>query len=312
MPQESHDHNFKNLFLDFSEEALEFIYPQALKHWGKITKIEFVRQEPKKHKLADGYLSLDMPILFSFEKQQFLLWLVEFQEDKSKFSIHKLLIYTVQLMEAYPDAKVLPTVLFTDRTKWRKDVCKNLEIKIFNELFLQFKYVFVKLFDFKARDYYNSDNPLVKILLPKMSYEPEERFEVIRQAYMGLFQLTSAVVFDKYVDFIDVYAKINEDEREKLYNEIIEHKETIMLAQYIRNKGVQQGLQQGVQQGVQQGNTALINRLLIKKFNSPADKFSPQLKKLNTDALFNLGEYILDCDSLENIEYWIQDHLQVK
>ncbi|MEA1967141.1 MAG: archaeosortase/exosortase family protein [Thermodesulfobacteriota bacterium] len=37
---------------------------------------------------------MDIPILFHFEKQQLLLWIVEFQEDKSKFSIHKLLRYT--------------------------------------------------------------------------------------------------------------------------------------------------------------------------------------------------------------------------
>jgi len=31
-------------------------------------------------------------------------------------------------------------------------------------LFLYFEYVFFKLFDFNARDYYNINNPVVKIL----------------------------------------------------------------------------------------------------------------------------------------------------
>jgi len=39
---------------------------------------------------AESHLALDMPILFTFEKHELLLWLVEFQEDKSKFSIYKL------------------------------------------------------------------------------------------------------------------------------------------------------------------------------------------------------------------------------
>ena len=30
--------------------------------------------------------------------------------------------YTTDMMEAYPDALVVPTVLFTDRKKWRKTV----------------------------------------------------------------------------------------------------------------------------------------------------------------------------------------------
>ena len=117
MTKKSHDHNFKNLFLDFPKETLKLFFPQAEQNWGNVRKIEFVRQEPRKHKLPDPSLSLDMPILFSFDNQQLLLWLVEFQEDKTKFSIYKLLRYTTDLMEAYPDALVIPTVLFTDRTK---------------------------------------------------------------------------------------------------------------------------------------------------------------------------------------------------
>ena len=65
---------------------------------------------------------------------------------------------------------------------------------------------------------------------------------MIRQAYSGLFQLASRMLFDKYVDFIDVYAEVSEEEQESLYHEIIQHKETAMLAQYIRDKGMQQGM----------------------------------------------------------------------
>lgn len=32
--------------------------------------------------------------------------------------------------------------------------------------------------------------------------------------------------FDKYVDFIDVYAEINEEEKESLYQEIVEEEDT--------------------------------------------------------------------------------------
>lgn len=71
----------------------------------------------------------------------------------------------------HPQALVIPTVLFTDRTKWRKDVVRKLETKLNDRLFLHFEYLFFKLFDFNARDYYNIKNPVVKILLPKMNYK---------------------------------------------------------------------------------------------------------------------------------------------
>ena len=195
-----HDSNFKNLFKDFPRETLEWFFPQAEHTWGKIVSIDFTSQEPKKHHLSDAGLVLDLPILFHFENQQLLLWLVEFQEDKSKFSIYKLLRYTTDMMEAHPAALVVPTVLFTDRKKWRKSVPIELHTQINDRLFLHFEYVFHKLFDLNARDYYNMDNPVVKILLPKMHYEQHERIEVIRQAYKGLFQLASRGLFDKYVE----------------------------------------------------------------------------------------------------------------
>ena len=130
---------------------------------------------------------------------------------------------------------------------------RELETRLNKQLFLYFKYIFVKLFDFKAIDNYNIENPVVKVLLPKMNYEPSERKEVIRRAYSGLYQLAPQMLFDKYIDFIDVYAEISEKEREDLYHEIAEHKETAMLAQYIKEKGLQEGMQKGMQQGMQQG-----------------------------------------------------------
>jgi predicted transposase YdaD len=290
MTKQSHDHNFKNLFLDFPKETLEWFFPQAEQNWGQVRKVEFIRQEPKKRKLSDPNLALDMPILFSFENQQLLLWLVEFQEDKAKFSIYKLLHYTTDLMEFYPQALVIPTVLFTDRTNWRKDVVHKLETKLNDRLFLHFEYVFFKLFDFNARDYYNINNPVVKILLPKMNYKKDERIEVIRHAYSGLFQLASRMLFDKYVDFIDVYAQISEQEQKSLYHEIIQHKETAMLAQYIREKGMQEGMQEGMQQGMQEGMQQgmlldardMLIEVLTERFGGISSELSEQIQRIDS------------------------------
>lgn len=74
----SHDHNFKNLFQDSPGEALEWILPEALQTYGPVRHIEFIRQEPPKLRLSDHYLSLDMPILFTFDRHRIILWIVEF------------------------------------------------------------------------------------------------------------------------------------------------------------------------------------------------------------------------------------------
>jgi len=294
----SHDHNFKNLFLDFPTEALKWILPEAYRLYGKIIEIKFIRQEPKKDKLSEPHKALDLPIQFTFELNKIILWLVEFQEDKLKFSIYKLLRYLADMMEAHPDALVIPTVLFTDRKNWRKDVARRLDTQFGSQKILYFKYQLIRLYEYNARDYYNSDNPLIRILLPKMNYEPEERSEMIRQAYKGLFQLASSGLFDKYVDFIDVYANIQVTERKNLCDELKEHKETAMLAQYIRN--------QGRQQGIRQGETDLLCRLIVKKYNLASEQLSPLIKKLSAKALMELGDIILEWDSYEKVDAWIR------
>ncbi len=326
MTQISHDHNFKNLFSDFPEEALKWLLPQALQEYGALRKVEFIRQETQKHKLTDSSRTLDLPILFTFEDAKIILWLIEFQEDKQKFSIYRLLHYVADMIEAHSEAIVIPTVIFTDRRKWRKDVDLKVESVFLGETFLKFKYLQIRLFNYQARDYYQADNPLVKILLPKMNYPPDERVEVILQAYKGLFQLSTPLLFDKYVDFIDIYAEVAEDERESILNELQNSKETIMLAQYIKEKGIQEGIQQGVQQGVQQGiqegiqkgipqgilqgETKILCTQMSEKYSIPYDELKPSLENLNSEMLMELGKRILFWDSYDQVRDWIQQQTQ--
>ncbi|MEZ4526269.1 MAG: hypothetical protein R2941_10150 [Desulfobacterales bacterium] len=318
MAQISHDQNFKNLFLDFPVEALEWILPETLQQFGPVAKYEFVRQEPKKQKLTDAGFLLDLPILFTFRnRKQMLLWLTEFQEDKQKFSIYKLLHYTADKMEAYPEALVVPTVIFSDRRRWKKDVIRQLDAQLNSRVLLHFEYIFLKLFDYQAADYYNCPNPVVKILLPKMQYKPEERWEVIRQAYIGLFQLASAPLFQKYADFIDIYAEVGEEERDMILSEMKERKEFFMIRKYLMEEGLQKGLEKGLQKGLQkglekglekglhEGHLGLLSRQMMKKYQRPFDDMKI-LDGLRPEDMLVLGEMILDCDTFSDIEKWIQ------
>ena len=66
--------------------------------------------------------------------------------------------------------------MFTDNKDWKKDVLKKIESSFNNEIFVYFKYVFFKLFDLRAIDYYEVENPVVKVLLPKMKHKSEEKY----------------------------------------------------------------------------------------------------------------------------------------
>lgn len=298
---QSHDHNFKNVFLDFPKEVLSWLLPEAPNAYGQLEHIEFVRQEPGKHKLSDGHLSLDMPILFTFAAAQVLLWLVEFQEDKQRFSIYRLLRYATDLMESHPRATVIPTVLFTKRKKWRKDVPRQIGSRLGSRQFLHFEYQLIRLFDFHARDYYDNSNPVVKILMPRMNYEPEERSEVIRQAYLGLYRLVAPMLFDKYVDFIDVYAEVQEEEREEIYRRMADREETAMLAQYIKDKGFQEGRKTGRQEGRLEGRYDLLEKILTRRFGPLPDWARRRLVSASSEQLDQWAERVLEAESLQAV-----------
>ena len=224
-----------------------------------------------------------------------LLWLVEFQEDKGKFSIFKLLRYATDLMEAHPEAVVIPTVLFTDRKAWRKDVPRVLNSTLGRRTFLHFEYVHLKLFALKAKDYYTVNNPVAKILMPRMQYPASERIEVLRQAYLGLYQLASLGLFEKYVYFIDIYAQVQPEEQEALCAEIMENKETAMLAQHIKNLGRDEGMLFEAKE--------MVTAALGVKFSQVPEPISTRLWSISSrDVLKDLHKKAILCDSLEQFE----------
>ncbi len=136
--------------------------------------------------------------------------------------------------------------------------------------------------------------PEYHIQMPKMKYEPEERWEVIRQAYIGLFQL-APMLFEKYADFIDIYAEVSEKERGAVLDEIKEHKETVMIMQMIKKEFAQET------------RIEFLGHQLAKKYHLSPESLIGDLKGLKSEQLFDLGERILECDSFEDIKLWIQE-----
>jgi hypothetical protein len=96
-------------------------------------------------------------------------------------------------------------------------------------------------------------------------------------------------MFDKYVDFIDVYAGIREDEREAIFREITEQEDTIMLAQYIKDKGFQEG------------ERVLLERLLTRRFGPLPDWGRDQLVGATLDQLNRWADRILEADSIHAV-----------
>jgi flagellar biosynthesis/type III secretory pathway protein FliH len=66
-------------------------------------------------------------------------------------------------------------------------------------------------------------------------------------------------------------------------------------------KGMQQGVQQGVQQGMQLGETALLERLLTRRFGPLSDETRARLASASLDQLGEWADNILDAQSLDAV-----------
>jgi hypothetical protein len=109
------------------------------------------------------------------------------------------------------------------------------------------------------------------------------------------------MMFDKYVDFIDVYAGIREDEREAIFREITEQEDTVMLAQYIRDKGFQEGELKGWKDGELEGGRVLLERLLTRRFGPLPDWGRNQLVGATLDQLNRWADRTLEADSIQAV-----------
>jgi len=111
--------------------------------------------------------------------------------------------------------------------------------------------------------------------------------------------------FDKYVDFIDIYAEISEEEKDDLYRELSENEETVMLAQYIRNKGfeegIQQGIEQGLEQGVHRGMATTLKRTLRKRFGTLPKWAEDRIDQATASQLDRWIDLMLSTPSVQDL-----------
>ena len=71
-----------------------------------------------------------------------------------------------------------------------------------------------------------------------------------------------------------------------------------------------EGFQEGLQEGLQEGHQILLGRLLVKKYQQSSESITALLKGLRPTDLIELGEYLLDCSSFDEIRCWIQQRKQ--
>ena len=137
-----------------------------------------------------------------------------------------------------------------------------------------------------------------------MRYPPADKLTIYAAAQRGLATLETDVNKQcKYVDFIDIYAQLTDEELLK-YRECYLDKEGEMmgLAQILK--------QEGQQEGRQAESISLTSRLLRRKLgiHPELEQIVSDFNTLPIEKLEELAEALLDFSDINDLTTWLQAH----
>ncbi len=292
-----HDQNFKNLILDYPRQALAFFASEEISDDLGQARIVPIRQEQLKERLGDSFRELDVPLLVEWPNggREAILFVMEEESINRRFSIHRLAHYCLDLSELMKTERVVPVVIFL-RCGNQKE---QLSLGGDRHSYLEFRYLTCELKRLSADAYQTSDNIIARLNLLNMDYSANERLAVYAAAQKGLVQLEPDSEKQlKYVDYIDYYADLSDQEVARYREQYLTEGDEIMrLAESLR----QEGRQKGRQEGRQEGEAAMLLRMLEKRYGTVSDSIRMRIQSADNETLLIWSERLFSAKSIETI-----------
>ena len=144
---------------------------------------------------------------------------------------------------------------------------------------------------------------MVRLNLPNMQYPAGRKVEVYAQAVRGLTELESDPEQQlKYLDFIDIYAALDDNERAEYQRDYPDEAQTMSrFAERFHEKGMQQGIQKGMQQGMHRGEALILERQLRLKFGVLPDEVQRRIEQASEQTLLEWSERVLTANRLDEV-----------
>jgi len=286
----SHDQNFKNLILDYPRQALAFFAAAEAEVLGEEARITPIRQEQLQERLGERFMELDVPLLVEWPdgRREALLFVLEEESEARRFSIHRLAHYCLHLAELFDTDRVVPVVIFLSGGQ---AVPQRLQLGGERHTYLDFRYLGCDLGVLPYERYRDSDNIVERLNLPNMRYSHGQRVEVYARAVRGLTDLEADPERRlKYLDFIDIYAGLDDNELEIYRRDYPEEADAMSSF-----------AERFIEKGMQQGEARVLERLLRSKFGELPEEARRRIERADESTLLEWSERVLTASRLDEV-----------
>lgn len=290
----NHDQNFKNLILDYPLQSLAFFAKAEAPSPDDKVRMLPVRQEQLKERLGNRFRELDVPLLIEWQdgRREALLFVLEEETEAKRFSLHRLAHYCLDLSELFGTDRVVPVVIFLrDGT----DVPRSLTLGTERHWYLVFDYLSCLLSAIPFKEWEHSDNLVARLNLPNMQCSPGEKVRAYAQAIRGLLALEPDPDKQaKYIEFVDIYAQLTDNERQRYETEYPEENAT--MAGFL-----ERAREEGMQQGRHVEARAVLERLVTRRFGPLSPELQDRLEQASIEQLERWTDSLLDADNLDQV-----------
>ncbi|HHP7229470.1 MAG TPA: Rpn family recombination-promoting nuclease/putative transposase [Xenococcaceae cyanobacterium] len=299
MTQISHDQLFKELLTTFFVEFLELFFPQVLDYLDT-DSIAFEDKELFTDITKGRKKLLDIVALAKFRGQDYTFLVhVENQSYQQDNFPERMYSYHCNLFLKYR-RPIYPIAVFSYKYPLETETT-SYTIDFPDRQVLNFQYQIVQLNRLNWRDFLRQQNPVAAALMAKMKISKGDR-PIVKAECLRLLvtlQLNPAKM-QLISGFVDTYLRLNQSETEIFQEQL----NTMELEQ---QEQIMQLTTSWKEEGRLEERKSLVFRLLNRKLGELPEEDVSAIQSLEPSQLELLAEDLLDFQSLEDLESWLNE-----
>lgn len=297
----NHDQLFKELLTTFFVEFLDLFFPSILEYLDT-DSITFVDKELFTDLVGGEKKILDVVALTKFQGQDysFLVHIENQASNQANFE-RRMFRYFCSLFLKY-DRPIYPIVIFSYNSPQRLN--KNRFVVDFPDgQVLNFNYKVIQLNRLNWRDFLQQKNPIAAALMAKMKIDKCDRPQVKAQCLRLLVTLKLDPAKMQLISgFVDSYLNLDSTEEQIFQNQL----STMELQERAQIMEITTSWEQkGIVKGRLDEKLSIALRLLNRKLGNLPDAITLQVTSLESSQLDILTEDLLDFQTLEDLQTWL-------